>query len=56
VQLADSVDAMATDRPYRKALSKAVIREELTKFSGSQFHPKVVEAYLKILDSEVVEE
>lgn len=52
IQLADSIDAMATDRPYRKALSDEVIIEEVKKYSGSQFHPKVVEAYFKTLEKE----
>ncbi|MCB2289897.1 HD domain-containing protein [Clostridium sp. CS001] len=49
VQLADSIDAMSTDRPYRKALHNDEIIEEVKNNSGSQFHPKVVEAYLKVL-------
>ena len=47
IQLADSIDAMATDRPYRKALSEEKILSELVRCSGAQFHPKVVEAYLR---------
>ncbi len=49
IQLADSVDAMATDRPYRGALTEEEIIGELLKNKGTQFHPKVVEAYLKVL-------
>jgi putative nucleotidyltransferase with HDIG domain len=49
IQLADSIDAMATDRPYRKALHPDEVTEEVKKHSGSQFHPKVVEAYFKVL-------
>ena len=52
IQLADSIDAMATDRPYRKALNNDVIIEEVEKYSGSQFHPKVVEAYFKVLEKQ----
>ena len=52
IQLADSIDAMATDRPYRKALSHDVIIEEIKKHSGSQFHPKVVAAYFKVLEKQ----
>jgi len=50
VQLADSIDAMATDRPYRKALNEEEIVSEINKFKGSQFHPKVVDIYLKLLE------
>lgn len=47
LQLADSIDAMMTDRVYRKALSPEEIMKELMKNNGTQFHPKVVEAYLR---------
>lgn len=50
IQLADSIDAMATDRPYKKALSEEEIISELTKFKGTQFHPRIVDAYMKILE------
>ena len=50
VQLADTVDAMASDRPYRKGLSESVILEEINKYSGTQFHPKVAETYLRIVE------
>jgi HD-GYP domain-containing protein (c-di-GMP phosphodiesterase class II) len=51
VQLADAVDAMATDRPYRKGLSKEEIVSELKNNVGTQFHPKVTEVYLNILEN-----
>ncbi|MEG0307221.1 MAG: HD-GYP domain-containing protein [Clostridium sp.] len=49
VQLADTVDAMISDRPYRKGLPMNVVIEELEKYSGTQFHPRIAEVYLKIL-------
>ena len=52
IQLADSIDAMATDRPYRKALNYDLVIEEVKKHSGSQFHPKVVEAYFRVLEKQ----
>jgi putative nucleotidyltransferase with HDIG domain len=52
IQLADSIDAMSTDRPYRKALHPDVIIEEVKKHTGTQFHPKVVEAYFKMLEKQ----
>lgn len=52
LQLADSVDAMSTDRIYRKALSPEQIKAELIKNRGLQFHPKIVDIYLKICDKE----
>lgn len=50
VQLADAVDAMASDRPYRRGLPQEVIIEEIKKGAGTQFHPKVSRAYLDILE------
>lgn len=52
VHLADTVDAMTSDRPYRKGLSKAIVKAEIEKYSGTQFHPKVANAYLNILKRE----
>ncbi|MCM0650765.1 HD-GYP domain-containing protein [Clostridium swellfunianum] len=52
VQLADTIDAMTTDRPYRKALTDEEVINEITKYSGTQFHPKVVQAYLNILEKQ----
>ena len=49
IQLADSIDAMSTNRPYRDALQPDEVLEEVKKHSGTQFHPKVVEAYFKML-------
>ncbi len=47
--VADSFDAMTNKRPYRNALSQEEAIEELKKNSGTQFDPKVVEAFLKLL-------
>ncbi len=45
----DAFDAMTTDRPYRKAISIEAALAELERNSGSQFDPRVVEAFLRIL-------
>jgi HD-GYP domain-containing protein (c-di-GMP phosphodiesterase class II) len=42
--LADTMDAMTTDRPYRKALTYERVIEELRKYSGRQFDPALVAA------------
>lgn len=47
--LADSVDAMINDRPYRKALTPSQIVTELHSCSGSQFDPAVVEAFFDMI-------
>ncbi|HEX9135812.1 MAG TPA: HD-GYP domain-containing protein, partial [Nitrospirota bacterium] len=41
IMIADTLDAMTTDRPYRKALSFERTMEELKKFAGKQFDPKL---------------
>ena len=46
--VADTVDAMGADRPYRKGRTMDVIIAELKRCSGTQFDPKVVEVFLDI--------
>jgi response regulator RpfG family c-di-GMP phosphodiesterase len=46
--VADTLDAMTSDRPYRRALPYSAAREEIIRESGRQFDPKVVEAFLTI--------
>ncbi len=47
ITVADTWDAMTSDRPYRKGLPHKVANDELIKFSGIQFDPDVVKAFLK---------
>ena len=51
VAVADTYDAMTTDRPYRKALSKEVAMGELRRCAGAQFDRQVVEAFVKAYES-----
>lgn len=46
--VADTFDAMTTNRPYRRALPASVAREEILRESGGQFDPEVVQAFLSI--------
>jgi HD-GYP domain-containing protein (c-di-GMP phosphodiesterase class II) len=46
IMFADTIDAMTTDRPYRKAMTAPEVRDELIKCSGSQFDPNICEALL----------
>ena len=46
--IADTLDAITSDRPYRKAQSFDAAREEILRYSGAQFDPRVVEVFLKI--------
>jgi len=45
IMVADTTDAMTTDRPYRKALSYERVVEELDRKAGQQFDPSVVAAF-----------
>jgi putative nucleotidyltransferase with HDIG domain len=46
--IADSLDAMISDRPYRKALPMPHACQEIRRCSNTQFDPKVVEVFLTI--------
>ena len=46
IAVIDAFDAMTSDRPYHKAISAEDAITELTRFSGTQFDPHVVEAFL----------
>ncbi len=51
VAVADTYDAMTTDRPYRKGLSKELASQELKRCSGTQFDKEVVEAFIKAYEA-----
>jgi putative nucleotidyltransferase with HDIG domain len=44
--LADTFDAMTSDRPYRAALTSEASRDEIIRCSGTQFDPRCVQAFL----------
>ncbi len=46
--VADTLDAMTSDRPYRRALAYSVARETIAEEAGRQFDPAVVQAFLGI--------
>ena len=48
VAVIDAWDAMRSDRPYRKALTREAAVAEMRRCAGSQFDPKIVEAFLRI--------
>ena len=43
IMVSDTIDAMSTDRPYRKALSFEKVVSELIKYQGIQFDPQLVD-------------
>ncbi len=48
----DAYEAMTSDRVYRMAIGPEKAREELLRWSGKQFSPVVVEAFLHAIDRE----
>ena len=50
--VADALDAITSDRPYRRGRDLAYAREEIGRYSGTQFDPKVVEHFLSINEDE----
>jgi len=52
ILVADTVEAMTSDRPYRKALSLEAVVSEIDKYTGTQFDPTVSEAFLRLLERE----
>lgn len=48
ISIADSFDAMTTDRPYRKGLTKQEAIDEIRRESGRQFNPVIVEALIEL--------
>ncbi len=53
VAVADSFDAMVTDRPYRKGMPPWNALEELTAKAGTQFDPQVVEAFKRVMAEKI---
>jgi putative nucleotidyltransferase with HDIG domain len=52
IAVADSYDAMTTDRVYRKALPWPAVKAELLRERGAQWHAPVVDAFLEMIEAE----
>lgn len=52
MQIADSYDAITSDRPYRKASPRTKAIAEIKKCSGTQFDPKIMKVFTKLLEKE----
>jgi len=53
--VADTFDAIISDRPYRKGASFEKAIDELVTFSGRQFDPMVVEAFMAVWENKVLD-
>ena len=54
IGIGDAFDAMTSDRPYRKALSKEEALREIARLSGIQFRPDLVESFLELMEMDRV--
>ena len=52
IGVADTYDAMASNRSYRKALPQDVIRTEIQKGRGTQFDPDIADIMLRMIDED----
>ena len=52
ILVADTVEAMTSDRPYRKALPLEAVLRELHRYAGTQFDPVCAKAMLVLLERE----
>ena len=52
ILVADTVEAMTSDRPYRKALSLEAVVSEIHRFTGTQFDPNVSQAFVRLIERE----
>ena len=54
ISVADAFDAMTTDRPYRKGLSKVEAAREIKRVSGKQLNPHVSEAFFELYEQGII--
>lgn len=49
ISVVDAYDAMVSDRPYRKGMSKEAACQELRRCAGTQFDPYIVDIFLQMI-------
>jgi putative nucleotidyltransferase with HDIG domain len=52
ISVADTYDAMTTDRPYRKGLAWDAVRAELVRQRGKQWRERAVDCFIEMIDEE----
>jgi diguanylate cyclase (GGDEF)-like protein/putative nucleotidyltransferase with HDIG domain len=50
LNICDSVEAMASDRPYRKGMTPEQVMAELRRCAGTQFDPQICEVFIELVD------
>ncbi len=53
ISVADSYDAMTSNRSYRKALPQTIVRKEIENGKGTQFDPTFADIMLQLIDADV---
>ena len=53
ISVADSYDAMTSNRSYRKFLPQDVVRSEIEKNCGTQFDPNIAKCMISVIDEDV---
>lgn len=53
IAVADSYDAMTSNRSYRKAMTQEAAREQIVQGMGSQFDPKIAQIMLDMIDDDI---
>lgn len=51
VAVADTFDAMTTNRPYQKAMELSYVVEKIVSFANTRFDPRVIQAFVKAVKS-----
>ena len=54
ITIADSYDAMTSNRPYRDPFSDAKTFDELERFSGRQFNPELIKVFIRLMVKHVM--
>lgn len=52
VALADAIEAMSSERPYRKGFDMPAVINEIQRCAGSQFDPLIVETAIRVIEAE----
>lgn len=52
LNIADAVEAMASDRPYKRAMLPTDILDEVKRCAGTQFDPEVVMAFCRVVEKQ----
>jgi HD-GYP domain-containing protein (c-di-GMP phosphodiesterase class II) len=55
ISVANALDAMLSDCPYRRAFPMSHVRDEIQRGAGTQFDPKIVETFLTIPENHWIE-